>query len=347
MPVSLLDAFTRHQLYLEGYKVGLEGHLDPVLAGMYDEVAKALARAKVEKLNQLTRKQLAALIRSIQQMQLRRNNAFRAAMLRELQAFADADLTMNRNVMQAVEGKTVEEADDGSALPLLGLLALRRNPAGRARLWAVVSNTPDPATGLKPGALVGQYLGYLSRSIQQLITQAYANGWTVRETMAAIFGTRSKRFQDGFTAKAKRQGAAMLHTVVQHVSSLVQAGVASIFYKFYEWVSVLDKFTTKICQTRDGIVYEYGKGPLPPAHFRCRSRAVPIPKGATYGTQADSFYAWLRAQPAPVQDDVAGIRVAGGLRSGRVNADGLGRFSVRQQLTLEQFVGKFVLIVLT
>jgi SPP1 gp7 family putative phage head morphogenesis protein len=315
---------------------------------MYDELHTALNSARVEKLNELTRKQLDALIRKIQQLQLRRNDAFRGKMLTELRAFAQADARLNRDIMQDIEGKTVEEAyaaKDG--YPLLGLLALRRNRAGRARLWALISSTPDPATGLTPTKLLSQYLGYLRRNIRDLVVRGYSNGWTVAETMREIFGTKGLRFRDGFVARAMRQGSAMLHTLVQHVSSVVQAGVASIFYKFYEWVAILDQFTTKICMRRDGQIYQYRKGPLPPAHFRCRSRAVPVRKGATYQNIPGSFYGWLKQQPAAVQDDFVGASLAGGLRSGRVNASGLGRFRARKQLTLGEFLAKFDLIILT
>lgn len=348
MPASLIDAFTRHQVYLEGYKSGLDGRLDAILVDMYDELHTALNSARVEKLNELTRKQLNALIRKIQQLQLRRNDTFRAQMLTELQTFAQADARLNRDVMQTVEGKTVEqayEAKDG--YPLLGLLALRNTAAGRTRLWALVSSVPDPASGLTPVKLLSQYLGYLRRNIRDLIVRGYSNGWTIAETMREIFGSRALRFRDGFIARATRQGSAMLHTLIQHVSSVVQAGVASIFYKFYEWVAVLDQFTTKICTRRDGQIYQYRKGPLPPAHFRCRSRAVPIPKGATYQNIPGSFYGWLKRQPAAVQNDFLGASRAGGVRSGRISATALGRFSARRPLTLDEFLAKFDLIILT
>lgn len=348
MPATLIDAFTRHQVYLEGYKDGLDGRLDPVLRDMYDDLQAELAKTKVERLNALTKKQLNALIRQIQRLQLRRNDAFRAGMLKELRAFAQGDAALNRQILEEIEDTTVEEAYERNlGTPLLGLLALRRNRQGRTHLWALVSNTPDPATGLTAKQAVNQYLNYVTRNVRELILQGYANGWTPAETMRQIFGTRSRRFRDGFVARAARHGSAMLHTTVQHVASVVQAGVASIFYSNYEWVAVLDSNTTKICRSRDGRVYKYGKGPLPPAHHRCRSQAVPTRKGVTYSNIPGAFFGWLQLQPVAVQNDIIGRRLAGGLRSGRVNAEGLGRFRSRQRLTLEQFLAKFRLIIIT
>lgn len=348
MTVSLVDAFTRHQVYLEGYKDGLDGRLDPVLMDMYEELQSALVAARFDTLDTLTRNQLNKLIRTIQRLQLRRNDKFRADILKELRTFASNDAVLNRSIMQHIEGKTVEEAYEAKdGLPVLGLLALRRNRHGRARLWALVSNTIDPASGLTPANLVKQYTDYLARNVRDLIRRGHANGWTLKQTMAEIFGRPSRRFRDGFIARARRAGSSMLHTAVQHVSSVVQAGVASVFYRNYEWVAVLDANTSKICRLRDGRIYQYRKGPLPPAHFRCRSRAVPVRQGASYAGVPDTFYGWLRLQPAAVQNDFVGPTLAGGLRSGRVNPEGLGRFRTRKQLTLEEFLGKFNLIILT
>jgi SPP1 gp7 family putative phage head morphogenesis protein len=346
MTATLFDAFTRHQVYLEGYKDGLEGRLDPVLRGMFDDLSAALARTQVDNLGQLTKKRLRELIRTVQRLQLRRNDAFRAEMLRELRAFAQGDARMTVSVVEEVEGKTLDEAYEAKdGLPLLGVLALRNNRQGRARLWALIESAPDPATGKTTRQLVNQYLSYVTRNVREIITRGYANGWTVRETLAAIFGTRARRFKDGFTATARHQGASMLHTAVQHISQTVQAAVASVFYKAYEWVSVLDRATSDICRFRDGKVYIYGKGPLPPAHYRCRSTVVPVKEGVRYQDVPGTFYGWLQLQPAAIQNDVVGSRVAGGLRSGRVTAETLGRYRSRKRLTLAQFLAKFTNII--
>lgn len=348
MPVTLFDAFTRYQVYLEGYKSGLERSLDPILTGIRDDVRRAMSAYDVSAMNELTRRQLNELISTIQGLQRGRGDAYRATMLAELQAFAEADAALNVRIMEHVEGKTAEEAfqlKDG--LPLLGLAGVVPNRQGRKRLWAMVSSSPDPASGQTPPELVNTYLRSLSARTKQIIVRGYANGWTPAETARAINGTAGRRYRDGFLATARRQGASMIHTAVQHVSSLVQAGVASLFYKYYEWVSVLDTRTTKICQFRDGVVYRYRKGPLPPAHYNCRSRAVPIKRGATYQNIPGNFHGWILSQPALVQNDVVGVRAGQGLRSGRVTAQTLGRFRSRQRLTLDQFTAKFALITTT
>lgn len=345
MTVTLMDAFTRHQLYLEGYKTGLEGKLDMVLRVAYDETRQLMLKPGATTLNQMTRKQLNDLIRAVNKLQLRRNDAFRERMIAELQAFADADGQLNVRILETTEDNTLVGAwalgTGAATLGIAGLAKGSRSDKERAYLWAKVSNTPDGATGLKPGALLKQYTRYVQNELKATIVRGYANGWTVQETMTEIFGTKSLRYKDGLTARTKRAGASMLHTLIQHVSSTVQAGVASIFYRYYEWVSVLDKGTTKICRMRDGIIYKYRKGPLPPAHYRCRSRGVPVRKGQVSGAGDDTFYSWLKKQPAKVQDDFIGGPLAGKLRKGIIGPQGLGKFRTREALTLKQFVAKF------
>lgn len=339
MPASLFDALTRQQVYLEGYKNGLDGRFDPVLRGMYEDLRKALAKTNVRSLNELTRKRLQSLIREVQRLQLRRNDGFRADMLKELRAFAQGDMRMTVAIYEEVEGKTVDEAaNEKNGLPLLGLLALRNTRKGRARLWALIENTPDGATGLTARQAINKYLGFVTRNVRELITRGYAEGWTVDQTLAAIFGTSKRRFRDGFAARAKRAGSAALHTVVQHVGQLVNQAVGSVFYKLYEWVSVIDLATTAICRSRDGNVYRYRKGPIPPAHYRCRSTTVPVKQGKTF--QQLTYHAWLMQQPRAFVDDVVGNRVGGGLRSGRLTAVDLGPFRPRRSLTLSQFLNK-------
>lgn len=341
MTASLFDAFTRQQAYLEGYKTGLEGRLDMVLRDMFADVQKVMAETDADTMNLLTRKRLNELIRAVQKLQLRRNDAFRAEMLRELRAFAQGDMRMTVEVVETHEEDTVDNAYAAAlGLPLLGLLALKNTREGRARLWALVDNSPDPATGQTARELINTYLSSVTRGMRDVIVRGYANGWTVKETVTAIFGTKKNNYKDGLTNTLKRQGASMLHTVVQHVKQTVQAGVASVFYKTYEWVSVIDLATTAICRSRDGNIYRYGKGPLPPAHYRCRSTTVPVSASAVGNMQPSTFHAWLKVQPVAVQNDLVGARVARDLRSGRITAEQLGKFRARQRLTLEQYLAK-------
>lgn len=71
----------------------------------------------------------------------------------------------------------------------------------------------------------------------------------------------------------------------------------------------------KNCRSRDGKVYEVGKGPQPPAHPRCRSTRVGIDTDYPPPTKR-TYDQWLRAQSAEVQDDILGKGKADLFRGG-------------------------------
>lgn len=342
MPVSLFDAFTRHQVYLEGYKDNVDASLDPVMRRLYTRLSSALYSTQVSNLNELNKKQLRRLITTLRGIVEESNDAYLQQMLTELERFSRAESDMQRGIMQTVTGQTLEAAYAiGVGAPLIGIAALANTRTGYDRLWASVSSTVDPASGLTPLALLKNYLGFTTRSITQLVSRGYANGWTLTQLLREMFGTRSKRFKDGLARRLVSNGSSVLRTIIQHISSRVQAAVASIFFDKYEWVAVLDTRTSDICRFRDGTHYKYGKGPLPPAHYRCRSRAVPVSRGQASNSYADTFYTWIQRQPVAVQNDILGVRRARDLRAGRANAASMVRFRSRQRLTRAQFAGKF------
>jgi len=348
MPASLVDAFTRHQIYLEGYKDGQEKRFDPILLGLFTTITSALASMRVERLNELTRGQLFLLIRKINNIQNVPQAKFKREFIAEMRRLANTENTINTTIMGTIEGKTLEQARDETGLAgLLGWAALRKTDKGRKKLWANLKETVDPASGLKPLVLMDSYLASVRKNISQIITRGYANGDTVQTTINNIFGTKPKRFNDGYISKAKRQGVAAFRTIAQHISTRVQAGVASLFYRQYEWVAVLDNNTTAICRGRDGNIYTYGIGPLPPAHYQCRSRAVPVPNGSAYNSSPASFFGWLKAQPATFQRDIIGSRLSKRMRDGRLTAAQLGKFRSNRELTLKQFTDKINLMLTT
>ena len=55
------------------------------------------------------------------------------------------------------------------------------------------------------------------------------------------------------------------------------------FIESYRYRAVLDLQTTPICQSLDGKIFEFGKGPQPPQHFGCRSTIVFITKTEAEG----------------------------------------------------------------
>jgi SPP1 gp7 family putative phage head morphogenesis protein len=81
------------------------------------------------------------------------------------------------------------------------------------------------------------------------------------------------------TAVADNQIMALVRTSINQVANSASQQVYEAnqdITKKYRYVATLDSRTSSICAALDGREFEYGKGPMPPQHFNCRSTTVPI-----------------------------------------------------------------------
>ena len=125
------------------------------------------------------------------------------------------------------------------------------------------------------------------------------------------------------TAVADNQVMALVRTSINQVANSASQQVYEAnqdITKKYRYVATLDSRTSSICAALDGREFEYGKGPMPPQHFNCRSTTVPIidpdilpPSTTAKRASADgpvpintSYGQWLKDQPRSVQQDVLG-----------------------------------------
>ena len=130
------------------------------------------------------------------------------------------------------------------------------------------------------------------------------------------------------TAVADNQIMALIRTSINQVANAASQQVYEAnqdITKKYRYVATLDTRTSAICRALDGREFEYGKGPMPPQHFNCRSTTVPVinyeelgfdaPPSVTKGKRASidgpvpvntSYGEWLSKQPLSVQVDALG-----------------------------------------
>jgi len=81
------------------------------------------------------------------------------------------------------------------------------------------------------------------------------------------------------TIPADQQIRTLVRTSINQVANAASQKVFEAnqeVTKKYKYVATLDGRTSPICRALDGTVHEYGKGPIPPQHFNCRSATVPI-----------------------------------------------------------------------
>ena len=125
------------------------------------------------------------------------------------------------------------------------------------------------------------------------------------------------------TAVADNQVMALVRTSINQVANTASQQVYEAnqdITKKYRYVATLDSRTSSICAALDGREFEYGKGPMPPQHFNCRSTTVPIidpdilpPSTIAKRASADgpvpintNYGQWLKDQPLKTQQDVLG-----------------------------------------
>ena len=178
-----------------------------------------------------------------------------------------------------------------------------------ALLRSVVTAQPFQGAVLKDwaGKMEANQLDRISQHIRIGITE----GESIPEIVRRLRGSRALKFRDGQFAKDKRGAEAVVRTAVNHtVNRAHEAFIEPHKEDFprFIWVSVLDSRTTKLCRARSGQTYETGTGPLPPAHWNCRSTVRYISRFEKDPENEPTYENWLRGQDAETQDDILGKR---------------------------------------
>jgi SPP1 gp7 family putative phage head morphogenesis protein len=144
--------------------------------------------------------------------------------------------------------------------------------------------------------------------------QVRAAGISVKQLLAA---------GGELTAVTDSQIMALVRTSINQVANAASQQVYEAnqdITKKYRYIATLDTRTSARCRALDGREFEYGKGPMPPQHFNCRSTTVPIIDPdilppSTVATRASkdgpvpvntSYGQWLKDQPRSVQEEVLG-----------------------------------------
>ena len=126
-----------------------------------------------------------------------------------------------------------------------------------------------------------------------LFGQAVRNGLQQGETTESIVKRLKGRLQKGqpgsinqilaaggqATIPADNQIRTLIRTSINQVANAASEKVFEAnqeVTKKYKYSATLDGRTSAICRALDGTIHEYGKGPVPPQHFNCRSQIVPI-----------------------------------------------------------------------
>lgn len=336
---QLADVAVKYQVYLERLKAGEVQKIDPVLRQLDKLIREVLSTgsdsASVREINQMVSQ-----MRRRAQPILDRYTESQMASLKKLSSYATE----------------FHESTLGLVWPAVA--PALASPAVAA-VWAATLAAPVQATGALLEPFVGSWGPRALARVEGAIRNGYAQGQTTQQIITTIRGTKAAKFNDGIIAgQSKRDAAAVVRTSIQQVSAAAQQAVYEEnddLVEGYQWVSTLDSRTTSQCRSLDGRIFKLGKGPMPPAHVNCRSTTIPkikgidltegttrASKGAEGGKQVpanETYYEWLKRQPAAFQDDALGKTRAQLFRNGGLSSEEFARLSLDksfQPLTLEQ-----------
>lgn len=164
-----------------------------------------------------------------------------------------------------------------------------------ARQTFSLTATQGTAITLPNGQVVNKAFRGLAEDQAALFGQVVRQGLLTGETTDEISRRLKGRLKFGdigpLSVKQLQQAGGQLTNMANsQVQALVRTSINQVanaasqqFYEAnqditekYKYVATLDSRTSAICRSLDGKEFEYGKGPLPPQHFNCRSTTVPV-----------------------------------------------------------------------
>jgi len=325
--VPSFDATVRHQVFLERLKTGQAQDITPYLKAIDKAIRLKLSKGE---LTGYGRARLVALLDGIGKMIDGELLKFSKQLTLDLK-----DLAISESIFEA---KSLTNAVSNPAFESIV-------PAP-STVRATIVAAPLSVRGAQGGKLLKPFLKDWSKTQKDtllgVIRQGVFEGQTNAQIVKAVRGTAPAKFNDGKLAVVNRQTNALVRTAVQHVSSVARQTVYaanSDLVKKYQWISTLDNRTSDICQALSGRTWKIGEGPLPPAHISCRSSTVPVlderfsflKEGATQSGQFgpvdadETYFSWLKKQPAAFQNEAIGPSYAKLLRNGGLSAERFGQ----------------------
>lgn len=321
----LVDANTRHQIYLLRHGASLANEIIPEVERIIEQVAQRVATTP----DQIVRQRL---------------------LLLEL-----------RTILRASYEEVGEKLAAGAARVALYESEFQHRLLGGTVSASLASPSIEQITvavtrdlmSIEPGRqmTIQQALSQFSDKKTSEVIRTISDGILTQQT--------SKQISDNVQAlgiKQRHQADALARTVTNGAADMAKRALFTENEDILEgeqWVSTLDSRTTIECMARDGNVYPVGKGPSAPAHWNCRSLRIPKvaqkyalkgfegvrpsrgDDGAGTVSTRTTYTGFLKRQSKEFQDDALGIERAKLFRSGKLTLKDMVN-SFGEPLTLDE-----------
>lgn len=323
---ALIDAATRHQIFVQLYAAGREKEAAEAIQSLIDQVTARLAG---DELTLLSRARQQEILMDLRLLADQLNGEIADKIIEEAIDFAEYEAEFSKRMFDNTVRTT-------AVLPSMAQL--------ESSIFTSIMNVAP-----RQGYTIRDALKVFGKKKSEQIVQTIRDGIALGDANGTI-----QTAVKNLAPMQRSQAATIVRTVANHVSvqarDVVMRENKNIFTG-YEWVSTLDARTSLICMNRDGLIYPFKPdSPKPPAHFGCRSTIIPIvdpkydlasavkgkrpavgPDGARQVLATTTYEQWLKRQPARFQDIVLGPSRGKLFRNGDLS---IGRFVDSQGRTL-------------
>ena len=304
----------RHQLALERLKLGQITELEKVLSDLRPVLIDAFSRSPKDNLGDFTKTELEQFIRLISRSVSRVTGNAEMSVSTFMAKFIRNIIDLSSKVWIKVEK---EYAKDESEVSNAEISQFKSRIPTYEKIANEIEKEIIPVYGSAWPSLIQTLGAAVLLKIVSRIRTGYALNEDKNVVLNEILGNARKR--NGIVGSAIRAFSTALDAAIQHADMIAQRHVQSKARlpteempedgrahsvgplppqstsgpippspvgkkRLYVWISVLDDRTSVICRTLAYTVWEYGKGPLPPAHPNCRSRIMPYVAGQQAGT---------------------------------------------------------------
>jgi SPP1 gp7 family putative phage head morphogenesis protein len=326
-PPLLIQATTRHQVYLEGYKTHAAKEFLPFLKKMAKQINTRLSNQDITDWNrQRLEKQIKAIHDDISDVYREHYKVWREQVYDLAEYEAGFEVRSLSNIVDNYD----------FALP------------SRSQLESAVKNIPFTSLpGPDKGKLLESFYAEWSmktiNSVDGIVRAGFYNGLTTPQIVRQIIGTPKLKFADGQLNKGNRDIEILTRTALQHSASVArrETGMANRdIVRGIQIVATLDGRTSEQCKARDGQIYPIETGPYPPYHPGCRTSFVYtlderysfLDKDATRAARGEDgvvepvsakqdYYHWLKDQGKDFQASVLGKKRAEVFRNGGLSVE--------------------------
>jgi SPP1 gp7 family putative phage head morphogenesis protein len=343
---------TRQQVMLEKVKSALARDFASVVPQLEKVIVGVITQLKVEKLGEASRRELEGILKDAAELQQKLIDKSETLLKEKLRDVQDYQVSLEARKLDgfldlALSKKTVDLKEFSVSQPTKDQLATAFKEAMRR---------PLSTNGVNLENYIHDWGKAHIGKVEEAARRAWVQGRTIGSLIQEIRGTKLNGYRDGIIETSRRNAETIARTATQQMAQQahqVTWAENDDIVTGWQFIATLDARTTVQCQSLDKQKFKIGEGPVPPLHPNCRSTTIPVlddafdflDEGATrsslngYVDGKQSYYDWLKEQPASFQDEALGTVRAKLFREGGLSSEEFARLNLGknfQPLSLEE-----------